>query len=101
MVVGGGGVGRGRRDGRHLWELEDPLGGRRSGVGLTTGLQGADLLEGDGLRGGRLGVGGGRLCLVPAGGTARAGAGTAGRASVQYDTTWRTREREGGTCSLS
>lgn len=56
-------------------------------------LQRPDLGEGHLLWGGRLGVGGGRLRLVPAGRAARAGATTAGGASVEDHTPWR---KEGG-----
>lgn len=70
-------------------KLEDHLRGRSSSPLFPSLLQGPNLLKGDTLRGWRLRVGGGRLGLVSTWRAARTRAGTARRASVQDNTTWR------------
>lgn len=62
-----------------VWKLKDHFGGRRApSIPIPAmPLQGSDLLKGDTLWGRGLGVGGGRLGLVPAGGAAWTGTGTA------------------------
>lgn len=70
-------------------KLEDHSRGRSSSPLFPSLLQGPNLLKGDTLWGWRLRVGGGRLGLVSTWRAARTRAGTAGRTSIQDDTTWR------------
>lgn len=73
-------------------KLEDHSRGRSSSPLFPSMLQGPNLLKGATLWGWRLRVGGGRLGLVSTWRAARTWAGTAGRASIQDNTTWRNRE---------
>lgn len=73
-------------------KLKDHFRGRCSSPWLPSLLQGSDLLKGDTLRGWRLRVGGGRLGLVSTWRAARTRTGTSRRASVQDNTTWKSRE---------
>lgn len=75
-------------------KLEDHFWGRSSSPLFPSLPQGPNLLKGDTLWGRGLRVGGGRLGLVSTWRTARTWAGTARRASVQDNTTWRNREKQ-------
>lgn len=72
-------------------KLKDHSRGRISSPMLPSLLQGPNFLKGATLWGWRLRVGGGRLGLVSTWRAARTRAGTAGRASVQDNATWRNR----------
>lgn len=75
-------------------ELEDHSGWRSSSPLFPSLLQGPNLLKGDTLWGWRLWVGGGRLGLVSTWRAARTWAGTAGRAGIQDNTTWKSRAEQ-------
>lgn len=82
-----------------LWELEDQFGRGRRAPSQHPLLQGPNLGEGDLLWGRGLGVGQGRLGLVPTRRTARAGAGTARGPSIKDHTPCR-HKKEDDTKSL-